>query len=85
VDYYLDDCLLRCPEYLPEVNDIVDKVAVVGGVGGQGRKNLDGKFGGGNGIAISILHGGNNSKPQIECLGYGTNDPFEEMLVTWQW
>ncbi len=84
-NYYLADCLLRCPEYLPEVDDIVDEVAIVGGGGGQGRKNLDGKFGGGNGIAIPILHGGNSLKTQVDCLGYKTNNPVKEMSATWQW
>ncbi len=43
-NYYSADCLLRCLEYLPEVYDIVDEVAVGGGSGGRGCKNLDGKF-----------------------------------------
>jgi hypothetical protein len=49
-NYYSANCLLRCLEYLPEVDEIVNEVAVVGGGGGQGCENLDGKFGGGNGL-----------------------------------
>jgi hypothetical protein len=42
-------------------------------------KDLDGKFGGGNGITIPILHSGSGLKLQVERLGYGTNDPAKEM------
>jgi hypothetical protein len=47
----------------------------VGSGGGQGREDLDGEFGGGNGIAIPIPHGGNGSKPRVERLGYGATIP----------
>ncbi len=33
-NYYSANCLLRCLEYLPEVNDVVNEVTIVGG-GGQ--------------------------------------------------
>jgi hypothetical protein len=81
-NYYSADCLLRCLEYLPEVDDVVDEVAVVGGGGGRGREDLYGEFGGGDGIAVPILYGGNGLKPRVESLGYGTNDPVEETSAT---
>jgi hypothetical protein len=83
-NYYSANCLLRCLEYLLEISDIVNKVAVVGSRGGQGRKDLDGEFGGGNGAAIPILHNGNGLKLRVECLGYGANNPVKETLATWQ-
>ena len=82
-NYYSADCLLRCLEYLPEVDDDVDEVAVGGGRGGgRGRKELDGELGGDDGIAIPILRCGNGPMPQVERLGYGTNDPVEETSAT---
>jgi hypothetical protein len=78
-NYYSADCLLRCLEYLPEVDGVVvDEVAVVavGGGGGRGREDLDGEVG-------AILRCGNGPMPRVERLGYGTNDPpVEETSAT---
>lgn len=78
-NYYSADCLLRCLEYLPEVDGVVvDEVAVVavGGGGGRGREDMDGEVG-------AILRCGNGPMPRVERLGYGTNDPpVEETSAT---
>lgn len=69
-NYYSADCLLRCLEYLPEVDGVVD------GGGRRGREDLNDELG-------AILHCGNGPMPQVECLGYGTNDPpVEETSAT---
>ena len=74
-NYYSADCLLRCLEYLPEVDGVVDEVAVVDGGGRRGREDLNDELG-------VILHCGNGPMPQVECLGYGTNHPVEETSAT---
>ena len=69
-NYYSADCLLRCLEYLPEVDGVVD------GGGRRGREDLNDELG-------AILHCGNGPMPRVECLGYGTNDPpVEETSAT---
>ena len=76
-NYYSADCLLRCLEYLPEVDGVVDEIAVVDGGGGgrRGREDLNDELG-------AILHCGIGPMPQVERLGYGTNDPVEETSAT---